>query len=68
MDRIHDILNSVNETLSEAAQKTYKGNKRSDLKDSDFLSALEAFGVDNWEGYHDAYLEVYGDEDEEDEE
>ena len=37
MDRIHDILNSVNETLSEAAQKTYKGQKRSDLKDSDFL-------------------------------
>ncbi len=36
------------------------------LKDSDFLSALEAFGVDNWDGYHDAYLEVYGDEDEED--
>lgn len=35
MDRIHDILNSVNETL--AAQKTYKGQKRSDLKDSDFL-------------------------------
>jgi hypothetical protein len=37
MDRIHDILNSVNETLSDAAQKTYKGQKRSDLKDSDFL-------------------------------
>ena len=37
MDRIHDILNSVNETLSEAAQKTYKGQKRSELKDSDFL-------------------------------
>lgn len=35
MDRIHDILNSVNETL--AAQKTYKGQKRSELKDSDFL-------------------------------
>lgn len=37
MDRIHDILNSVNETLVNAAQKTYKGQKRSDLKDSDFL-------------------------------
>jgi hypothetical protein len=37
MDRIHDILNSVNETLANAAQKTYKGQKRSDLKDSDFL-------------------------------
>lgn len=37
MDRIHDILNSVNETLSNAAQKTYKGKKRSDLKDTDFL-------------------------------
>lgn len=33
MDRIHDILNS----MSEAAQKTYQGKKRSDLKDSDFL-------------------------------
>lgn len=37
MDRIHDILNSVNETLANAAQKTYKGKKRSELKDSDFL-------------------------------
>lgn len=37
MDRIHDILNSVNQTVVEAAQKTYKGTKRSDLKDSDFL-------------------------------
>jgi hypothetical protein len=36
MDRIHDILNSVNETLSEAAQKTYKGQKRNELKDGDF--------------------------------
>lgn len=33
MDRFHPILNS----LSEAAQKTYKGQKRSDLKNSDFL-------------------------------
>ena len=31
MDRIHDILNSVNETLANA------GQKRSELKDSDFL-------------------------------
>lgn len=37
MARINDILNSVNKTLVEAAQKTYKGKKRSDLKDSDFL-------------------------------
>jgi hypothetical protein len=37
MDRIHDILNSVNETLANSAQKTYKGQKRSELKDSDFL-------------------------------
>jgi hypothetical protein len=37
MDRIHDILNSVNEILVNAAQKTYKGQKRSELKDSDFL-------------------------------
>lgn len=36
-DRSKDILNSVNETLVNAAQKTYKGQKRSDLKDSDFL-------------------------------
>jgi len=38
------------------------------LRDSDFLSTLEAFGVDSWEGYEDAYLEVYGEVDEEDEE
>lgn len=37
MERIHDILNSVNETLANAAQKTYKGQKRSELKDNDFL-------------------------------
>jgi hypothetical protein len=37
MERIHNILNSVNETLANSAQKTYKGQKRSDLKDSDFL-------------------------------
>jgi hypothetical protein len=37
MDRIHDILDSINESISEAAQKTYKGQKRSELKDSDFL-------------------------------
>jgi hypothetical protein len=39
MDRLHDILNAVNENLvsSNAAQKTYKGQKRSELKDSDFL-------------------------------
>lgn len=33
MDRIYSILKSI----TEAAQKTYKGKKRSDLKDSDFL-------------------------------
>lgn len=37
MDRIHDILNSVTETVTNAAQQTYKGQKRSELKDSDFL-------------------------------
>jgi hypothetical protein len=37
MTRYNDILNSVNETLAGAAQKTYKGQKRSELKDSDFL-------------------------------
>lgn len=36
-DRSKDILNSVNETLANSAQKTYKGQKRSELKDSDFL-------------------------------
>lgn len=33
MDRINDILNGI----TEAYQKTYKGQKRSELKDSDFL-------------------------------
>jgi len=37
MDRTNDILNGMKDYLSEAAQKTYKGQKRSDLKDSDFL-------------------------------
>ena len=35
MDKIHNLLNGIQETLS--AQKTYDGKKRSDLKDSDFL-------------------------------
>ena len=30
----------------------------------DFLNALEAYGVDNWDGYSDAHNDVYGDEDE----
>lgn len=30
----------------------------------DFLAALEAQGVDNWDGYSEAYRAVYGDEDE----
>lgn len=36
MTRYNDILNGIQDSL-EAAQKTYKGTKRSDLKDSDFL-------------------------------
>jgi len=36
-DRYKDILDSINNSLTEAAQKTYKGQKRSKLKDSDFL-------------------------------
>ncbi|NBW12995.1 MAG: hypothetical protein EBR82_33740 [Caulobacteraceae bacterium] len=35
-DRFHKLLNQVSESL-EAAQKTYQGKKRSELKDSDFL-------------------------------
>ena len=35
-DRFHQLLNQVSESL-EAAQKTYQGKKRSELKDSDFL-------------------------------
>lgn len=37
MDRFNDILNSIKQEISEAAQKTYQGKKRSELKDSDFL-------------------------------
>lgn len=38
MTRYNDILNGIKETIdAEAAQKTYKGQKRSELKDSDFL-------------------------------
>lgn len=36
MTRFNDILNGIKESV-DAAQKTYKGIKRSDLKDSDFL-------------------------------
>jgi len=38
MNRSNDILNGVKQSFeSDAAQKTYKGKKRSELKDSDFL-------------------------------
>lgn len=38
MTRFNKILNGIKENIClEAAQKTYKGQKRSDLKDSDFL-------------------------------
>lgn len=36
MTRYNDILNGIRESV-ESAQKTYKGQKRSELKDSDFL-------------------------------
>jgi len=36
MNRHNHLLNQIQESI-EAAQKTYKGQKRSDLKDSDFL-------------------------------
>lgn len=36
MNRHNHLLNQVQESI-EAAQKTYRGQKRSDLKDSDFL-------------------------------
>lgn len=36
MTRYNDILNGIKQSV-EAAQKTYKGQKRSELKDSDFL-------------------------------
>lgn len=38
MTRFNDILNGIRTSLeTDAAQKTYKGQKRSELKDSDFL-------------------------------
>lgn len=38
MSRFNEILKGIQESLtSEAAQKTYQGKKRSELKDSDFL-------------------------------
>lgn len=37
MNRFYEILANIQETVTDAAQKTYKGQKRSELKDSDFL-------------------------------
>jgi len=38
MTRYNDILNGIKQSIeTEAAQKTYKGKKRSELKDTDFL-------------------------------
>ena len=34
-------------------------------KSEQFLMALEAAGVDNWDGYSIAYRKVHGDEDDE---
>ena len=33
-------------------------------KDLEFLNALKACGVDNWDGYSDAVEMVYGEDDE----
>jgi hypothetical protein len=37
MDRMHSILKNVTSILAASAQKTYDGQERNDLKDSDFL-------------------------------
>lgn len=37
MKRYEELLNSIQTEIAESAQKTYKGQKRSDLKDGDFL-------------------------------
>lgn len=37
MNRFYQLLSDVQNSIVEAAQKTYKGKKRSDLKNSDFL-------------------------------
>ena len=36
-------------------------------RSEDKLSALEAYGVDNWEGYAEALGSIYGDEEEDEE-
>ena len=46
-------------TISEAVYKQL-------LRDSEFLDALQACGVDNWDGYEDAQ-DMMSDEDEDDE-
>jgi hypothetical protein len=35
------------------------------IDDSDFLACLHGCGVDNWDGYHEAYIMQHGDDEDE---
>ncbi len=36
------------------------------LRDSKFLNSLKAYGVNNWEGYSEAYWEAFPEEEDDD--
>ena len=43
MDRIHNILNSVNETLANAAQKTYKDQKEDESPEMEMQEEMQEY-------------------------
>lgn len=53
---------NLNELLVDLAKEAGAGEKLE--KDLEFLNALRACGVDNWDGYSDAVEMVYGEDDE----
>lgn len=58
----------INAIDDELIQVEIKKNDWGEIQERlDFLDALEAQGVDNWDGYSEAQREVYGDDDEDDE-
>ena len=60
-------MSDTNDKQTEPAEfVTIKRSLYERLRQSEkFLRALEAAGVDNWDGYSIAYSEVYGDDEDE---
>ena len=55
------------ERLKEAGYRLIKTKKLDSLlKDASLLASLRAFGIDNWDGYSEAWVDAFGEDEEED--